>query len=978
MIPLSLHLENFFNYQQLRLDLSGIHTACLFGPNGAGKSALFEAMTWALWGQCRCPREEDIIRSGATLTQVELIYHSHQERFRVLRTRQLSGGGALEWHLHTPHGWRSLTRKTMRATQAGIEAQLGLDYETFVNSVYLRQGRADEFVVKRPAERKRILSDILRLDAYQPLAEQSREASRRLRLRLDWVTAQLQDLQDIPHRLEECQAEEDRLRRHLESLQAQQHQDEQTLTRLQQQHQQQQYVEKLRQTLTAAEQQWRQQQQYLEDLRDLLRQRHEIEVGYQQHLALVQTEQEWHHRCQEQQHLRQTLASLEAEIVPWEEERRQRHQELQQRYALLQAQIQEDQSHLQDLPQVESAYQTYCQARRHLQEQLSRYHRAMPLLRQRQERQQAVAAQRAQWQARQALLQRQLEEGDPQAPAVLTQRHQQLATLIADLERQKVYYQRLQEKIQARRTLVDQLQERQRILQRQCHWLQQEERLLNEPQVSQGSRCPLCEQALTPELRARLLTKHKQHYTQVEEDLLVIREQLAVADREIALFQSEARSLEQALAQLDQHRQVQGRLEAQLEAQTQYQQQRQQWQAELVALTQALEGDPSEAWQDLESQLAALGYNEAEHSLWRSEVERWRWAAGRWHDLQKRRQRQQQQHHQAQILAEQIQALQQPDPQLQPLWDERQRVLRALESLVYDPQQHQELRERLRQSHAWVERYRTLQQAEAHLPHVEAHCQASHQRWQQQHQEYRHLLSQLPPDPIRLEQLEALQTGIRQRRLAIDQTLAALGANQQLQEHLRQQQATLTALQAEHQTLRRQQQVYQELAYAFGPNGIPSLIIENVLPELEALANQILSRLTQHQLHLHFSTQRSSKRSAKPIDTLDILIADSHGTRPYETYSGGEAFRINFAIRLALSTLLMQRSGSRLQTLLIDEGFGSQDPQGRQALVAAINAIAPDFARILVITHIPSLRDAFPQRLEVRLTPQGSQVEVIR
>jgi exonuclease SbcC len=94
-------------------------------------------------------------------------------------------------------------------------------------------------------------------------------------------------------------------------------------------------------------------------------------------------------------------------------------------------------------------------------------------------------------------------------------------------------------------------------------------------------------------------------------------------------------------------------------------------------------------------------------------------------------------------------------------------------------------------------------------------------------------------------------------------------------------------------------------------------------------------------------------------------------------FSGGEAFRVNFAIRLALSEVLAQRAGARLQTLVIDEGFGSQDAQGRQRLVEAINLVRQDFARILVITHIDELKDAFPTRIEVEKTPRGSQLRVL-
>ena len=86
---------------------------------------------------------------------------------------------------------------------------------------------------------------------------------------------------------------------------------------------------------------------------------------------------------------------------------------------------------------------------------------------------------------------------------------------------------------------------------------------------------------------------------------------------------------------------------------------------------------------------------------------------------------------------------------------------------------------------------------------------------------------------------------------------------------------------------------------------------------------------------------------------------------------------MNFAIRLALSRVLAQRAGARLQTLVIDEGFGSQDADGRQRLIEAINLVRSDFAKVLVITHLEELKDAFSARIEVTKTPGGSQVQVV-
>ncbi|MBI5828538.1 MAG: hypothetical protein HZB20_03130 [Chloroflexi bacterium] len=153
------------------------------------------------------------------------------------------------------------------------------------------------------------------------------------------------------------------------------------------------------------------------------------------------------------------------------------------------------------------------------------------------------------------------------------------------------------------------------------------------------------------------------------------------------------------------------------------------------------------------------------------------------------------------------------------------------------------------------------------------------------------------------------------------------------------------------------------------------MIIEAAVPEIETAANQLLGRMTAGQMNVRFDTQRETQ-AGETRETLDIKIADELGTRAYENYSGGEQFRVNFAIRIALSQLLARRAGSQLQTLIIDEGFGSQDAQGRERLVEAINAIQDDFQRILVVTHLDDLKDAFPARIDIVKTADGSQISV--
>jgi len=169
---------------------------------------------------------------------------------------------------------------------------------------------------------------------------------------------------------------------------------------------------------------------------------------------------------------------------------------------------------------------------------------------------------------------------------------------------------------------------------------------------------------------------------------------------------------------------------------------------------------------------------------------------------------------------------------------------------------------------------------------------------------------------------------------------------------------------------------FEILEKAFSKNGIQIAIIETVVPELEKEANRVLSRLTDNQMHVALRTQREKKSQEGLAETLDVIIADTSGTRNYELYSGGEAFKIDFALRLALSRLLTNRQGAKLQTLIIDEGFGSQDTSGKERLVEVIKSIEGEFELILVVTHMDELKDSFPVQIQVTKDEEGSKIRV--
>jgi len=170
--------------------------------------------------------------------------------------------------------------------------------------------------------------------------------------------------------------------------------------------------------------------------------------------------------------------------------------------------------------------------------------------------------------------------------------------------------------------------------------------------------------------------------------------------------------------------------------------------------------------------------------------------------------------------------------------------------------------------------------------------------------------------------------------------------------------------------------IYNQLREAFGKKGLQAMIIESAIPEVETEANRLLARMSDSRMSLRLETQRE-KVTGGVAETLDIIISDELGARAYEMFSGGESFRANLALRIAISKLLARRAGAQLQTLVIDEGFGSQDSQGRSLVIEAINSIQHDFERIIVITHIEELKDLFPARIDVVKTATGSRVTVV-
>jgi len=208
MIPVRVQVRNFLTYDEadgggpIEFDFEGSRLWSISGNNGSGKSAVFDAITYALFGRHRGGATGDgrLIRKGARQCEATFEFRADGHLYRVRRTvarrtgrRQQEAKERQAARFDADSGeWVPVPGTDSDAALGRwVEERLGLGYDTFVTSVLLRQGESDRFITARDAERFDILRQLLGLQAYQQLEERARTRARDARSTADALERQL-------------------------------------------------------------------------------------------------------------------------------------------------------------------------------------------------------------------------------------------------------------------------------------------------------------------------------------------------------------------------------------------------------------------------------------------------------------------------------------------------------------------------------------------------------------------------------------------------------------------------------------------------------------------------------------------------------------------------------------------------------------------------------------------------------------------
>ncbi len=854
MIPVKLLLKNFMCYRENvpPLSFDGIHVACLCGDNGNGKSALFDAITWALWGKSRARNDDDLIYSGQSEMEVELEFSSAERRYRVIRkharkpSKARVGQTVLELQIADNGAFKSVSGNSLLETQQKIIDILNLDYETFKNSAFLRQGHADEFSIKRPGERKEVLANILGLVHYDELESRAKEGATNRRSEADKFESSITEIELQLANRDECEKEIGKIQDEILKTEAARKSQETCISELHSQKQsldlKQEHLSDLEVRLNEAKEELerlslsiQERQTRISEYEKILVDKRKIEEGSSELTAVKKLNDEFSHKLSRLFALRERAANLDQTIKKAAQALLIEHKVIEDRF-------------------------TQCEARF------------------------AAAAV--------------LEES-------LTQARKQMLEL-SDIEETVV---KKRKQLQEAVSRISHLESTKMRLQAEIADLNEKLKLLTGEDV----HCPLCQTELgadgRDQLRARLISEVEQKIkTQSDNGGEIEQEQAKRKALESELNKLESELNRERTARYSQLSIVEKELaEARAAGQ------------ELALLKTNLE--------ELEQRLAKKDYAENEQQL-----------LNQLENEEKELRYSKEKHDQAQAHLSTLRKYEtlklQLDDAIKNIGSEKSAVTEANEA----------------------------------ISRIQKKIDIDSKKQQKLTSE----LISLPEIADKLVDAEAaLQVTIHSERQVRD-SLAAL------QERLRQ----LDVLKIKREEKAKllvdalsEEAIFKELAEAFGKKGIQALLIEQSLPEIELEANRLLAKMTDNRMSLRLESQRETKKG-DTVETLDIKIADELGTRNYEMYSGGEAFRIDLSLRIALSMLLVRRAGASLPILIIDEGFGTQDSSAREKLIQAINSIQDDFEKIIVITHLEEMKDKFETLITVTKTANGSMISV--
>ncbi|WP_448262160.1 AAA family ATPase [Microbacterium aurum] len=155
---------------------------------------------------------------------------------------------------------------------------------------------------------------------------------------------------------------------------------------------------------------------------------------------------------------------------------------------------------------------------------------------------------------------------------------------------------------------------------------------------------------------------------------------------------------------------------------------------------------------------------------------------------------------------------------------------------------------------------------------------------------------------------------------------------------------------------------------------LETFVLAAELEEIVVAANIRLAEMSSGRYTLHHSDARAARGRASGLG-IDVLDAHTGRLRPPQSLSGGETFLASLALALGLGEVVTARAGGiRLDTLFVDEGFGSLDPETLELAMRTLDELRAGGRTVGVISHVEAMKEQVPAQVLVEATPEGPSV----
>ncbi|WP_130859900.1 AAA family ATPase [Gracilibacillus phocaeensis] len=1027
MRAIKLELTAFGPYRNKQvIDFSKLGEEPIFlitGPTGAGKTTIFDAICYSLYGKASgMDRDQEAFRSHfaevGEPTFVQFTFQLHDSLYCVTRSpkqQKLKARGegyteevaAASLYQCNALGEWVLQSSKIKDVNEAIESMIGLDYEQFKKMIMIPQGEFRKLISENSREREEILQKIFRTHFYQQMTEAFKEKASKLSdeiAKLDWKYQQA--IAKLPSEwIDQALPADvtDQLEDRLRQLTEQKQQEEHIQTEL---------AEKLQ----------RLQEAYYQ-MKQLLEVFQQYEQLQQQQAELISAQPTVNKHREELE-----LAKIADQVYPLEQQAKEREEERQIQYKQLQTltqQYQQSEENYQDVKrryvvekdreQERTDLQFELKKQQELLSQMDRFHRLQEKLQTSKVKLDQEEKDSAEWGERLEKLD-QLRKKIYQDKDELQfikertfelfqqqEKYKQVIQMVAEFVQKERERQELGEQVQKESQRVKELQSKQKQQEETCHHIeiQQQEQLSSylATTLTSGEACPVCGSTTHPSPAEPT-------------DALVLQDELEQAKQRLRDIQQETNQAELAVLQVEQslknNQQQRQHMADQLEwpVTDRSLDDIQQHEQQLEEKRQQLNDEHKRLMAEQETITTRLSANQ-------QEVDRYDEYKQQQMNIEQKHQATQQEYHQYaaeykqlqqqmpehidsdQAFQDKVASLEKEVTQQIQAWENIQLELETAltdknkkesayhEAVKYDRQLQEKAEAAKQQFHQTLLEYGFKKQADyqeaLRSSQEKVRLEEVINRHNKQKDLVQHQMQELDKQIAQKQKPDLAKADKEIQQVSAEKELA----NERLQHRKQQLQQLQETIGQTNQLTKEKKELEKEYLHvgeladlARGDNSarlsLERFVLATFLDEIVLQANLRLSQMTDHRFQL-LRSESLAKRGAQSGLDLEVLDHYTGKQRSVKTLSGGEGFKTALSLALGMADIVQAHAGGvQLDTLFIDEGFGTLDEVSLEQAIKCLKDLQQDHRTIGVISHVAQLKEEIKAKLVIETSPSGS------